>query len=92
MTAGRPAVVVDTNVFGAELTRRGAAVSGAYRDHVEGRELFISFVTVAELCYGARLANWGEQRLRRLESRLAVAEIVWAGDGLVEAYVSLRHE
>jgi predicted nucleic acid-binding protein len=92
VTAGNPAVVVDTNVFGAELTRRGAAVAGAYRDHVEGRELFISFVTVAELRYGARLARWGEQRLRRLESRLAVAEIVWAGDGLVETYVSLRHE
>ena len=92
MTAGRPAVVVDTNVYGAELTRRGSVLAGAYREHVEGRELFISFVTVAELRYGARLAGWGEQRLRRLETRLGVAEVVWAGAGLVEAYVSLRHE
>lgn len=75
MTAGSPAVV-DTNVFGAELTRRGAAVAGMYRDHVEGRDLFISFVTVAELRYGARLAGWGDQRLRRLEARIAAAEIV----------------
>jgi predicted nucleic acid-binding protein len=83
---------VDTNVFGAELTRRGAAIAGAYKGHVEGRELFISFVTVTELRYGARLAVWGEQRLRRLEARLVVAEIVWAGDGLVDEYVSLRQE
>lgn len=92
MTAGRPAVVVDTNVFGAELTRRGSAVADAYRSHVEGRELFISFVTVAELRYGAQVAGWGEQRLRRLETRLVAAEVVWTGATLIEAYVSLRHE
>ena len=91
MTAGRPAVVVDTNVFGAELTRRGWAVADAYRGQVEGHELFISFVTVAELRYGARLAEWGEHRLRRLETRLAAAEVVWAGAALIETYVSLRH-
>jgi len=92
VTVGRPATVVDTSVFGAELTRRGSAVADAYRSHVEGRELFVSFVTVAELRYGARLAGWGEQRLRRLETRLAAAEVVWAGAGLVETYVLLRHE
>jgi len=41
VTAGYPAVVVDTNFFAAELTRHGAAVADAYRDHVEGRDLFI---------------------------------------------------
>lgn len=92
MSAEGPAAVVDTNVFGAELTRRGAPVAGAYREHVQGRALFISFVTVAELRYGARLAGWGEQRLRRLEARLGLAEVVWAGDGLVDAYASLRQE
>lgn len=92
MIGGRPAVVVDTNVFGAELTRRGAALADAYRGHVEGRSLFISFVTVAEISYGARLARWGELRLRSLEARLGAAEIVWAGSGLVDAYVSIRQE
>jgi len=92
VNSGRPAVVVDTTVFGAELTRRGAAVAAVYRRHVEGRNLFISFVTVAEFRYGARLAAWGELRHRRLEERLAVANVVWTGDGLVGAYVSLRTE
>jgi predicted nucleic acid-binding protein len=90
--ARREPVVVDTNVFGAELTRRGAAVLEAYGPHVDGRDLVISFVTIAELRYGARLAGWGEQRLRRLEARLSLAEVVWAGDGLVDEYVSLRHD
>jgi predicted nucleic acid-binding protein len=90
--AGSGPVVVDTSVFGAELTRRGAAVVDAYQRHIDGHDLIISFITAAELRYGARLARWGAQRLRRLEARLAVAEIVWAGDGLVDEYVSLRHE
>lgn len=90
--AGLAPVVVDTNVFGAELTRRGAPVVRAYGRHVDGHDLVISFVTVAELRYGARLAGWGVQRLRRLEARLALAAIVWAGDGLLSAYVSLRYE
>ncbi len=54
--------------------------------------MFISFVTVAELRYGAALAAWGERRLAQLEARITVAEIVWAGEGLVDAYVALRHE
>jgi predicted nucleic acid-binding protein len=90
--AGRPAAVVDTNVFGAELTRRGEVVAAAYRRHVEGRDLYVSFTTVAELRFGARLAGWGLPRLNRLEARLAAADVVWAGDGLVETYVSLRQE
>lgn len=90
--AGREPVVVDTNVFGAELTHRGAAVVAAYGRHVDGHDLVISFITAAELRYGARLAGWGERRLQRLEVRLAAAEIVWAGDGLLDEYVSLRHE
>jgi predicted nucleic acid-binding protein len=89
--AGQPAIVIDTNVFGAELTRRGDVVAAAYRRHVEGRALYVSFATVAELRFGARLAEWGSARLQRLESRLGAAEVVWAGDGLVDSYVTLRH-
>jgi predicted nucleic acid-binding protein len=90
-SAGR-VPVVETNVFGAELTRRGEAVVAAYQRHVDRHDLVISFITAAELRYGARLAGWGAQRPARLETRLAVAEIVWAGDGLVDEYVSLRYE
>jgi tRNA(fMet)-specific endonuclease VapC len=50
----------------------------------------VSFITVAELGYGARLAGWGPQRLRRLELEIARAEVVWPGPVLAEAYASLR--
>src|ERR1022692_2897303 len=44
-----------------ELTGRAIAQS------LRGRPAVISFVTVAELGYGARLAGCGPERLRRLE-------------------------
>ncbi len=90
--SGREPVVVDTNVFGAELTRRGADVVEAYGRHIDGHDLVISFVTVAELRFGARLAGWGDWRLRRLGARIAEAKVVWAGDGLVDTYADLRHD
>ena len=75
MTVEGPAAVIDTNVFGAELTRRGAAVADAYREHVEGRQLFISFVTLAELRYGA--AKKASERItRQVEVVLAALDVL----------------
>ncbi len=86
----RGPVVVDTGVFAARLTPSGSLLAARYRPVLEGRPAVISFVTVAELGYGARLAGWGPGRLRRLEYEIARAEIVWPGPNLVDAYASLR--
>ena len=69
--------------------QRGLLAS-RYRPVLEGRPAIISFITVAELEYGARLAGWGPDRLRRLEREIARAEIVWPGPNLTQAYASLR--
>lgn len=52
----------------------------------------ISFVTEAELRFGARKADWGQQRLARMENRLRQAKTIWPNDetSLLEAYVQLR--
>ena len=86
----RGPVIVDTGVFAARLTPSGSLPAARYRPVLEGRPAVISFVTVAELGYGARLAGWGPERLRRLDYEIARAEIVWPGPHLVEAYASLR--
>ena len=86
----RGPVVIDTGVFGARLTPSGSLLAARYRPVLEGRPAVISFVTVAELGYGARLAGWGPGRLRRLGYEIARAEVVWPGPNLVEAYASLR--
>jgi predicted nucleic acid-binding protein len=56
----------------------------------EGRPAIISFVTVAELRFGARLAGWGSGRLQRLESELERADTVWPGPSLADAYATFR--
>ena len=53
----RRPVVLDTGVFGARLTPSGRLLAALYRPMLEGRPAVISFVTVAELEYGARLAG-----------------------------------
>ena len=86
----RGPVVIDTGVFAARLTPSGNLLAARYRPVLEGRPAVISFITVAELGYGARLAGWGPERLQRLEYEIARAETVWPGPSLAEAYASLR--
>jgi predicted nucleic acid-binding protein len=57
---------------------------------LEGRSALISFVTVAELRFGARLAAWGPRRLRSLDRELGRAETIWPGPELIDAYAALR--
>ena len=86
----RGPVVIDTGVFGAQLTRRTWPLGELYRPFVEGRAALVSFITVAELRFGARLAAWGPQRLRRLDRELERAETIWPGPELIDTYVALR--
>jgi tRNA(fMet)-specific endonuclease VapC len=86
----REPVIVDTGVFGARLTPRGRALASAYRPVLEGRPAIISFITVAELRYGAKLAGWGPGRLARLDSELARVDTVWPGPNLTETYATVR--
>jgi len=91
MTHGpRGPVVIDTGVFGAQLTRRTWPLGELYRPLVEGRAAVISFITVAELRFGARLATWGPQRLRRLEREVRRAETIWPGPDLIDTYTAVR--
>jgi len=84
--------VIDTTVFGSALTPTTAALAAGYDRLIAGCVPFISFVTVAELRFGAHHAGWGPARLQKLEARLATAEIVWPGPSLVDSYVKLRHD
>lgn len=67
----RGPVVIDTGVFGGRLTPSGRLVAALYRPMLEGRPAVISFVTVAELEYGARLAGWGTTGSGGWSTRLA---------------------
>ena len=66
--AARGPVVIDTGVFGARLTLRTRPRAALYEPLIEGRAALISFVTVAELRFGARLATWGPERRQALNA------------------------
>lgn len=86
----RGGVVVDTGVFGARLTPSGKALTATYRPLLEGRPVALSFITVAELRFGALYARWGEKRRTRLTYELANVHIVWPGPALTDTYATLR--
>ncbi|MEZ5141816.1 MAG: PIN domain-containing protein [Acidimicrobiales bacterium] len=86
---GRSAVVIDIDVFGADLVP-SSALAGRYEPLIVGRPAFISFQTAAELRYGAMLRSWGDARLLKLEARIAAAEVVHTGPDLIEVYARLR--
>jgi hypothetical protein len=87
----RPAtVVVDTNVFSADLIRTTRPLAELYRPVLLGRRFLISYQTVAEIRFGARLGNWAPKRIAGMEERLATAEVVWPGRELLSTYVTLR--
>lgn len=75
-------MVIDTDVFGADLVRR-SALAERYEPIIVGRPAFISFQTAAELRYGALRRGWGEKRMRELEARIGVAETVHTGPDLI---------
>ncbi len=91
MIAGpaRGPIVVDTDVFGADLVP-GSTLADLYEPIIVGRPAFISFQTVAELRFGALRRHWGETRMRRLDARIAEAEVVYPGPDLVFVYAQLR--
>ncbi len=91
LRAQRGPIVIDTDVFGADLVRR-SALAERYEPTIVGRPAFISFQTAAELRYGALRRGWGLKRLQDLETRIAAAETVHTGPELILVYAELRTE
>jgi len=81
-------VVIDTMIAGWLVNR--AKEVNPYRLHITGRQIVVSFVTIAELRYGAIKANWGEPRRQRLEERLASMQVVRPDNDLVNVYARMR--
>lgn len=55
-----------------------------------GNQLFLAAVTVAELRYGALVADWGPPRRDRLEAAIAATTVVPVTDRFLTAMAELR--
>ncbi len=87
----RDPVLVDTNVFGAELgRRRRSTLIVLYRPHLLGRVLVIAGQTVAEMEFGAELAGWGAARRTRPAAVIGTAEISWPDPETARCFARLK--
>ncbi len=90
MTGPSGPIVIDTDVYSADLSE--TALIAVYEPIIVGRPAFLSFQTVAELHFGALRRNWGAARMRKLDAKIAAAQVVHSGEDLVATYARLRAE
>jgi predicted nucleic acid-binding protein len=83
-------LVVDTGVFSAALSRRRRAALDEPVGLLGGNQLFLAAASVAELRYGAIVAEWGPARRERLERAIGATTIVPVSDALLSTVAELR--
>lgn len=83
-------VVVDTGVFSAALSRRRRPAYDRQVNALLGHQLFLGVVTVAELRYGAIVAEWGDARRRQLEAAISATTVVPVSDQLLSTVAETR--
>lgn len=84
------AVLVDTDVF-SYLMRPNDTRGDAYRPHVKGKTVAISFVTVGELYYGAEKRKWSGKTLSYLQEKLKAVVVVPYDEELCRTYARIRN-
>lgn len=83
------AVLLDTDVF-SYLLRAGDRRGEPYREHVRGKTIAVSFITVGELYYGASKRTWSAKTIASLEQHLKAAVIVPYDVEICKTYARLR--
>lgn len=83
-------LVVDTGVFSAALSRRRRAEFDRQVTYLAGKQIFLAASTVAELRYGALLADWGEPRRIRLAQSIETTTVIPVSDALVTTLAEVR--
>ena len=84
------AVVVDTCVV-SFIMRADPRVE-LYRSHLRDQTLAISFMTVAEMYEGAYRANWGQKKIRRLETTLRKYLVIPYDNEMAREWARIRVE
>ncbi len=83
-------LLVDTGIFSASLSRRNSPLLDRHVTALLGNQLFIPSATIAELRYGAIIAEWGASRRKRRETAITAATVVPVTDALLTAVAELR--
>jgi tRNA(fMet)-specific endonuclease VapC len=83
------AVVVDTDVVSYEFKRDSRAV--LYDAHLAGRQLILSFMTLAELDRWTLEHRWGNARRARLDRHIQKFAVCYADRNLCRWWAEVTH-
>ena len=83
-------LLVDTNVWGAELDPRSATLRHRYARHLVGMAPAIAAQTVVELRYGGLAAGWGDRRMESIEQLVRRAVVIPIDDHVMWTHARLR--
>ena len=81
-------IVVDTDVASYIFNRH--TLAQRYSDSLRGSELFLLFMSIAELRMGAISAGWGSRRRVLLERFILGFELVYADNDLCTVWARIR--
>ena len=81
------ACVVDTDIV--SYLFRNSPVAQLYRQHVIGKVLIISFMTLAEIRFGMLQARWGARRAAAMETHLKHFVLYTFDDDLCQAWAQV---
>lgn len=84
------AVVVDTMIASAWLGLRDSPRKARWQPLLEQSAWVLPFTVVAEMRFGAEVANWGTRRRDVLDRLIARTGVVPPLDEVTDAYVDLR--
>jgi len=87
MTDRFPTVLVDTNVL--SYVFRKDEIGARYSALLRGKYVCVSFITIGELHYGARKANWGERRMASLRKELDQVLVLPGNARVAETYTEV---
>lgn len=81
-------VLVDTDVYSYMLN--GKSPAAAYRKHVEGKHIALSFITIGELYYGAYKRNWGPAKVNSLQDSFRSVAVVPYDEEICRRYAEIK--
>jgi tRNA(fMet)-specific endonuclease VapC len=82
--------LMDTNI--ASFMLKGHSLAQQYRRHLQGHQLAVSFMTVAEPYEWGFHARWGKARFARLEALLSGLDIIPSSTDLERRWGAVRCE
>lgn len=85
-------LLVDTGVFSAALSRKRRPDFEPLVARLPGNQLNLAAQSVAELRYGALLADWGAARRDRLERAIQATNVIQVSDALLNTVARFRYD